>query len=152
KEAALRPGPGLVAAPCGAPDELPGAAFALRTVQASPEHVGLLDLHVLVVRQARAGRHAHQRGDEPGLLVDEQRLLLDTRVGRFFPRQVFHIDKSGSEICTPVHDLRCSPTLTIFIVLVPPALPMGSPMVSTMMSPSFTTLLATSVFSASCSS
>jgi hypothetical protein len=39
---------------------------------------------------------------------------------------------------------RCSPTFTIFIVLVPPDLPMGSPIVSTITSPGLTWPLATS--------
>ena len=47
---------------------------------------------------------------------------------------------------------RCSPTRTIFMVLVPPEVPIGSPMVSTMMSPSCTAPCATSTFSASSSS
>src|SRR5262249_12404582 len=50
------------------------------------------------------------------------------------------------------YDLLCSRTFTIFMVLVPPDLPMGSPMVSTMRSPGFTTPLATSTLSASASS
>ena len=77
-----------------APDELPGAAFAFGTLEAPFEHVGLLDLHVLVIGQARARRHAHQRGDEAGRLVDEQRLLLDARVGGFFPGQVLDINEA----------------------------------------------------------
>ena len=34
------------------------------------EHVGLLDLHVLVVGQNGSRRKAHQRGDESGLPVE----------------------------------------------------------------------------------
>ena len=38
----------------------------------------------------------------------------------------------GRELVSrPPQAFRCSPTLTIFMVLVPPALPKGSPMVST---------------------
>ena len=47
---------------------------------------------------------------------------------------------------------RFSPTLTIFIVLVPPALPMGSPMVSTIRSPFCTRPARNSTPSASSSS
>src|SRR5204863_6488134 len=80
-----------------------------------------------------------------------QRLLLDPGVTRLLPRQVLDIDEPGGELGADVH-LWCSPTLTIFMVLVPPALPIGSPMVSTIRSPSFTTLFVTSTFSASRSS
>src|SRR6185503_20649679 len=100
----------------------------------------------------RSRRHAHERGDQAGVLVHEQRLLLDARVSGLLPRQTFDIDESGGKLGAEVHDLRCSPTLTIFMVLVPPALPIGSPMVSTIRSPSLTTLLSTSARSASCSS
>ena len=52
-------------------------------------------IDVLVVRQLRAGRHAHQRGEHAGLRVDEQRLLLDALVLGLFPRLVGYIDKHG---------------------------------------------------------
>ncbi len=47
---------------------------------------------------------------------------------------------------------RCSPTLTIFIVFVPPDLPIGSPNESTIRSPACTTPFSTSTRSASASS
>src|SRR5262245_31375923 len=97
----------------------------------------------------RARRHAHERGEEAGGLVDQQRLLLDAWVARLFPRHALDIEEMRSEFGSAVHALRCSPTLTIFMVLVPPLLPIGSPMVRTMISPSFTTLFDTSTFSAS---
>ena len=46
---------------------------------------------------------------------------------------------------------RCSPTRTIFIVLVPPALPIGSPIVSTITSPGRTCPRSTSSSSAAMS-
>src|SRR2546425_11649876 len=76
----------------------------------------------------------------PGGAIDEQRFGLDARVRRLFPGQALDVDEArgpGRQVGAG-HDLRCSPTLTIFIVLVPPALPIGSPMVSTIRSPSFT--------------
>src|SRR3982751_1547531 len=110
----------------------------------------------------RAGRHAHERGEEAGLLIDQQHLLLDAGVARLLPRQVLRIDEArrergrnvsgGHGLPLRVYGLRCSPTLTIFMVFVPPDLPIGSPMVRTMISPSFTTFCSTSTFSASCSS
>src|SRR5439155_483666 len=62
-QAALRPGPGLVPAAGGAPDEFAGLAHAFAADQAALEHVGLLDPHMLVVRPPRAaaprGRARH---------------------------------------------------------------------------------------------
>src|SRR5262249_48122517 len=50
------------------------------------------------------------------------------------------------------HDyFKWLPTFTIFMVFVPPDCPMGSPMVSTMRSPCFTTPASTSTCSASAS-
>src|SRR6185503_7676503 len=152
EQAALRARPRFVAAARGSPDELPGGALALGADQAAFEDVGLLDLHVLVVGQACTRRHAHQRGDEAARLVDEQGLLLDAGVGGLLPRLMGYVDETRSELAHlagRVHALRFSPTLTIFMVLVPPDLPIGSPMVSTIRSPDFTTLFSTSTFSAS---
>src|SRR6266853_1895252 len=67
-EAALR-APSRVAAAGGTPDEvaLGYCETGVRTFpvhQLAFEHVGLLDLDVLMVGQHRAGRKAHQRGRE----------------------------------------------------------------------------------------
>src|SRR3954471_13028811 len=156
EQAALRACPGLMAAARRTPDELAGAAFAFGTDERAFEHVGLLDLHVLVIGEVRARRHAHQGGEQSAGAVDEQRLLLDAGIARLLPRHALQIDEArrelGWNLLSGSHGLRCSPTLTIFMVFVPPDLPIGSPMVSTMMSPSFTTLCCTSTFSASRSS
>src|SRR5204863_10111919 len=89
------------------------------------------------------------RGEETGLLIHQQRLLLDARVTGLLPRHVLDVQEAGCQLGSAVHGLVCSPTLTIFMVLVPPLLPIGSPMVRTMMSPSLTTLFCRSAFSAS---
>src|SRR4029078_9416197 len=66
---ALRPGPRLVPAARRAPDELPGFADSFPAVQLAFQNVRLLDLHVLVLGQTGARRHAHHSGDERGLVV-----------------------------------------------------------------------------------
>ena len=154
--------PRLVPAAGRAPNEITRLALALAAHQASLQDVGLLDQHVLVVRQPRARRELHQRSHDPALAVDEQRLHLDAGEARFLPRQLRHLDEARRERRKarvvlrvrrhPAHALRCSPALTIFIVLVPPALPIGSPIVSTIRSPSLTTRFSNSTFSASISS
>ena len=50
-------------------------------------------LHVLVVGQPGVGRHAHQRGEKPGLALHQQRLLLYAGVARLLPRPARHIDE-----------------------------------------------------------
>src|SRR5258706_2249574 len=149
ENAALGPRPGFVPAAGRAPDELAGLALAFRADQAALEHIGLLDLDVLMVRQVRARRHPHERGEQAALLIHQERLLLDARVSSLLPRHTLDVQKVRSKLGSAVHGLVCSPTLTIFMVLVPPLLPIGSPMVRTMMSPSFTTLFCKSAFSAS---
>ena len=52
------------------------------------EHVGLLDLDVLVVGQHGAGRKPHQRGDEASLLVEQKTLHLAAGKSRLLP---FHV-------------------------------------------------------------
>src|SRR5688500_15999433 len=159
-EAALRSRPGLVAAARRAPYELALLAFALATEQAAFEHVRLLDLDMLVIGQARARRHLHEERQQAALALDEQSLGLDARIAGLLPRQTLDVDEAGGKRRqvrlghdgSSVYGLRCSPTLTIFIVLVPPALPIGSPMVRTIRSPAFTTLFSPIAFSASRSS
>src|SRR5262245_42727421 len=121
-------------------------------MQFALQNVGLLDLHVLMIGKARARRHLHQRSHQAGVLVEEKCFLLDAGVRRLLPRHALDVEEARCKFGSTIHAFRCSPTLTIFMVFVPPLLPIGSPMVSTMMSPCFTTLLATSTFSASCSS
>src|SRR2546421_3853557 len=103
---ALRSGPRLMAAARGAPDELAGAAFALGTLQGSFEHVGLLDLHVLMVGKPRARRHAHQGRQQSAGAVDQQRLLLDAGIAGLLPRQLLYVNKARSQLGT-VHGFRC---------------------------------------------
>src|SRR5258708_4561820 len=159
---ALRARPGLVAAARRAPDEVARLAFALAADEAAFEHVGLLDQHVLVIRQPRTRRHPDEHGHQPGLALDEQQFGLDARMRGLGPWKLRHFDEARCHRRQPAmayrlrsmrtHAFKCSPTLTIFIVFVPPALPIGSPMVRTIRSPSLTAPLSTSTFSASCSS
>src|SRR6185295_14199946 len=161
-QAALRPDPGLVPAPGRAPDEFAGLALALATDEAPLQHVSLLDAHVLMVGQLGARGELHQRGDDARIAVHHQRLRLDPGKACFLPRQRGDIDEAARQRrqlgmvlrvrSQCVHGFLCSPTLTIFMVLVPPALPIGSPMVSTIRSPALHTLFSTSTLSASSSS
>src|SRR6202051_609788 len=68
--------PGDVAAALLPPDEFTGLAFdALRRPflvdQAALEHIGLLDMDVLVVRQHGAWRKSHQRGHQAGRAIEQ---------------------------------------------------------------------------------
>src|ERR1700733_3096882 len=79
-----------------APDEFAGAdgkAFgrAVLVDELAFEHVSLLDLDVLMVGQRGAGRESHQRGDEPGLLVEQQALDLAAGKSRLLP---FHLGRA----------------------------------------------------------
>src|SRR5262245_20106635 len=89
--------PGDMAAAALAPNEFAGLDLepggeALLVDELALEHVRLLDLHVLMVGQDGAGRKAHQRGDEPALAVEQQRLdlaagkagLLPLHIGRAY--------------------------------------------------------------------
>src|SRR6516162_8273596 len=67
--------PGDMAATALAPDELAGLDLEPRggtflVHELALEHVGLLDLHMLMVGKNGSGRKAHQRGDEPGPPVE----------------------------------------------------------------------------------
>src|SRR5262249_55789381 len=85
-----------VAAAGLAPDELALSDLealdrALLVDQPAFEHVGLLDLDVLVVGQHAARGKAHQRGDEAGRLVEQQRLRLAAGKTRLLP---FHLGRA----------------------------------------------------------
>src|SRR2546421_5607413 len=56
-------------------------------------------------------------------------MLRDDYSSAYFSTPAMQAQKIGPQAAQA---LRCSPTLTIFIVFVPPALPYGSPIVSTM--------------------
>ena len=94
------------------------------TDQAAFEHVGLLDLHVLVMGQARARRHLHERGEQRRSPC--RRAVSSARCPRSgsSPTAGRDVDEARSQRPAArrvlLRSLQCSPTLTIFIVLVPP--------------------------------
>jgi len=52
---------------------------------------------VLVVRELRPRRHLEQHREQPGVAVDEQRLLLDAREHGLFPGQRSDVDEAAGE-------------------------------------------------------
>ena len=67
-----------------------GRAFLVD--QPAFQHVGLLDVDVLMVRQHRARRKAHQRGHQPGLGIGHQRLDLAAGKSRRLPFDLGRLD------------------------------------------------------------
>src|SRR6267378_264121 len=101
-EAALR-APSRVAAAGGTPDEvaLGYRETGVRTFpvhQLAFEHVGLLDLDVLMVGQHRAGRKAHQRGREAAVAIEQQRLHLAAGKPRLLPLHFADANVVGPQI------------------------------------------------------
>src|SRR5437879_2855323 len=73
----------ILAAALLAPDEFAGLAFdalgrAFLVDEGTLEHVGLLDIDVLVIRQHRARRKPHQRRHQPGRAVDRKSTRLNS--------------------------------------------------------------------------
>src|SRR5882672_959960 len=101
-EPALR-APSRVAAAGGTPDEvaLGHCETGVRTFpvyQLACEHVGLLDLDVLVVGQHRAGRKAHQRGREAAVAIEQQRLHFTAGKPRLLPLHFADANMVGPQI------------------------------------------------------
>src|SRR5216684_5143161 len=121
-EAALR-APSRVAAAGGTPDEiaLGYCEAGVRTFavhQLAFEHVGLLDLDVLMVGQHRAGRKAHQRGREAAVAIEQQRLHLAARKPRLLPLHFADANVVGPQISRArglrghgIHRILLRPTL-----------------------------------------
>src|SRR5947209_4365040 len=98
-QAALRT-PGDMAAALFSPDEFAGLALdALRRTflvdQAALEHIGLLDVDVLVVGQHRARRKAHQGGHQAGGAIEQQRLGLAAWEAGLLPFHGLGADQMG---------------------------------------------------------
>jgi hypothetical protein len=94
-----------VAAALFAPDEFAGLAFdALgRTFlvdERTFEHIGLLDIDVLVVGQYRARRKAHQRGHQAGLAIEQQRLGFAAGEAGLLPFHAVGANQMGMRICS----------------------------------------------------
>ena len=96
--------PGDVAAALLAPDEFAGLAFdALRRAflvdERTFQHIGLLDIDVLVVGQHRARREPHQRGHQPGLAIEQQRLGFAAGETGLLPFHAVGANEMGMRVC-----------------------------------------------------
>jgi hypothetical protein len=93
-----------VAAARLAPDVFPGLAFhalcrAFPVDQAALEHISLLDVDMLVVRQHRAGRKPHQRGHQAGRTIEQQRLGLAAGEAGLLPLHISRANNVGMRFC-----------------------------------------------------
>jgi len=107
--------PGDMPAARLAPDKLPGIDFGARSRpllvhELALDHVGLLDLDMLMIGQSRPRRAAHEGGDQPRLRLKQQRLDLATGKAGLLP---FHIGRAhnmgmpgglGFTLCHGMHD------------------------------------------------
>ncbi len=62
------------------------------------EHVGLLDIDVLVIWQHRAGRKPHQGGHQSGLAIEQQRLGLAAGEAGLLPVHILGANEVGMRI------------------------------------------------------
>ncbi|MNG28787.1 hypothetical protein D3C84_1140950 [compost metagenome] len=82
----------------GTPYEIPRYHFTFVIHDAAFEHIGLLDLYMLMQRQTGTRRPAKQRREQPTLLVLHEYLHVDTRGRSGFPRKRLNTDIARSKL------------------------------------------------------